>query len=361
MRRPDLRFDPRAALLAWYDRARRELPWRAQAGERSDPYRIWLSEIMLQQTTVAAAAPYFLKFLERWPDVKSLAAAPCDEVLAAWAGLGYYARARNLHACAQCIARERGGRFPEDACSLQALPGIGPYTAGAIAAIAFGKPVLALDGNGERVFARYFAIDTPFPEGKKAVRAAAVPLFEVQGRAGDFVQAVMDLGSGLCTPKSPKCGLCPLAPGCAAHATGQAETLPVKARKAQKPLRRGEAYLVRDTEGRILLERRPARGLLGGMIGLPTSEWIDSADLRMPEAPLWLRAPDFRRKEEGKISPFVLHVFTHFRLELRCVELTTKDPLPSVPKGFFWAQENHTPTAAMPSVFVKAAKALNVQ
>jgi A/G-specific adenine glycosylase len=230
-----------AALLAWYDCHRRRLPWRSEPGEAADPYRVWLSEIMLQQTTTAAAAPYFIAFVTRWPSVGALAAASLDEVLGAWAGLGYYARARHLHACARTVAGELGGRFPDSEAGLRALPGIGPYTAAAIAAIAFGRRAAAVDGNVERVIARLGAIEDPLPQAKPRIREDALKLVP-NDRPGDFAQALMDLGATICTPRRPACGLCPWAHGCQAHRRGLAETFPVK-----QPKRRGRCGTARPT------------------------------------------------------------------------------------------------------------------
>ena len=253
-----------AELLHWYDRHRRTLPWRAQSGERPDPYRVWLSEIMLQQTTVATVDPRFKTFVERWPDVATLARAKRDDLLAEWAGLGYYARARNLHACARAVMERHGGRFPETEAALLELPGIGAYTAGAIAAIAFGQPAVAVDGNVERVIARYRGIEEPLPGAKDAIRSTALALVPAE-RPGDFAQAMMDLGATICTPKRPACALCPWNGGCAALAGGLTEELPRKMPKPEKPTRRGAAFWLEDGHGRALLVRRPDRGLLGGM------------------------------------------------------------------------------------------------
>ncbi|MCA8931832.1 MAG: A/G-specific adenine glycosylase, partial [Rhodospirillaceae bacterium] len=254
----------RSALLAWYDRHCRRLPWRAEPGRRADPYHVWISEIMLQQTTVAAVADYFVRFTQHWPTVADLAAAPLDDVLTQWAGLGYYARARNLHRCAQAVAA-RGGRFPETPQELQELPGIGPYTAAAVAAIAFDHPVVPVDGNVERVTARMFAIATPLPTAKPALRAAATA-FAGNERPGDMAQALMDLGATVCTPRQPRCVLCPWQEACAARRLGIAAELPAKAAKPEKPLRRGTAYWLTDRDGAVWLRRRPERGLLGGMV-----------------------------------------------------------------------------------------------
>jgi A/G-specific adenine glycosylase len=300
-----------AALLAWYDRAARRLPWRVgpedrAAGVRPDPYRVWLSEIMLQQTTVATVGPYFARFTARWPTVAALAAAPREEVLAAWAGLGYYARARNLHACAQAVAA-RGG-FPDDEEGLRALPGVGAYTAAAVAAIAFDRPATVVDGNVERVVARLFAIETPLPDAKPALRAAAARLTP-QARPGCFAQAMMDLGATICAPRRPACALCPWSDACAARAAGIAEALPAKRAKPPKPHRLGAAFVALRADGAVLVETRPDGGLLGGMVGPPCTDWTEAGPLdpraAAPVAADWAEAGEAR------------HVFTHFTLGLR--------------------------------------------
>ncbi len=299
-----------ADLLAWYDRHRRVLPWRAPPGCRPDPYRIWLSEIMLQQTTVAAVAPYFARFTARWPDISALAAASLDEVLREWQGLGYYARARNLHACARAVVERHGGMFPEDPAALRALPGIGAYTAAAIAAIAFGHPVAAVDGNAERVLARLHAVTEPLPAAKARLAVLAAALVP-HDRPGDFAQAVMDLGATICTPQRPRCVLCPWRAYCAAAAAGIAETLPARSAKPMRPLRHGVAFWLTRPDGAILLRRRPERGLLGGMIEIPSTPWCDrpwplvEAIASAPVAAAWSPLPGV-----------VAHGFTHFRLEL---------------------------------------------
>lgn len=345
----------RKALLGWYDRQRRSLPWRAVPGQVADPYRVWLSEIMLQQTTVAAVIPYFLKFTEKWPDVQALAAAPIEEVLKEWAGLGYYARARNLHKCAGAVTELWGGRFPAEREQLRTLPGIGDYTAGAIAAIAFNRPAMALDGNADRVFARYFNIEKPFPSGKSQLRSAARPLFESplaakDGRAGDCVQAVMDLGSAVCTPKKPVCAACPLASACLGLRAGDVERLPVRRIAREKPQRFGYVYIMEDNSGRILVERRQAQGLLGGMLGLPTSEWREGA---LPPH------PDWARKAEEDITPqaHVFHVFTHFRLDLSVRRISVKeDERFSFPFNMFFDVLSEELEKEMPSVFRKVLR-----
>jgi A/G-specific adenine glycosylase len=265
-------------LLAWYDRHARTLPWRVLPddranGEITDPYRVWLSEIMLQQTTVQAVKPYFEAFTRRWPDVRALAEAHEEDVMKAWAGLGYYSRARNLKACAETVARDHGGVFPDTEAGLLALPGIGPYTAAAIAAIAFDRPAAVVDGNVERVISRLRAIETPLPAAKPEIRAATAELVP-DDRPGDFAQATMDLGASLCSPKRPACALCPWVEACAAHLAGIAETLPKKAPKQAKPTRRGMAFVVTREDGAVLLRRRPPKGLLGGMSEPPVSDVV---------------------------------------------------------------------------------------
>jgi len=300
-----------SALLAWYDRHRRRLPWRAPPGERADPYRVWLSEIMLQQTTVKAVAPYYARFLARFPSVERLARAPLDDVLRAWAGLGYYARARNLHACAQAVTARHGGRFPDSEAALADLPGIGPYTAAAIAAIAFDRPAAPVDGNVERVIARLFAVEDLMPSAKPTIRALAAELTPAR-RPGDFAQAMMDLGATLCTPKKPACALCPWREPCAARARGDAETFPRKAEKRAGRLRRGAAFVVVRADGRLLVRTRPAKGLLGGMTEVPTSDWTHDFDA----ADALAAAPRLAGARWRRVPGVVTHVFTHFPLEL---------------------------------------------
>src|SRR5579885_2301985 len=270
--RAALAATPADLLLAWYDRHRRVLPGRALPGERPDPYRVWLSEVMLQQTTVPAVMGYFARFLERRPDVEALAEAPLDEVLHAWQGLGYYARARNLHACARAVVARHGGAFPRDEAALRALPGIGDYTAAAIAAIAFDRRAAPVDGNVERVTARLFAIETPLPEAKPELRRLAASLVP-ERRAGDYAQAAMDLGATLCTPRKPRCVLCPWREECRARALGVAENLPRRRAAAARPVRRGVAFWAVREDGAVLLRRRPEAGLLGGMMEVPSTPW----------------------------------------------------------------------------------------
>ena len=296
-------------LIAWYDRHRRVLPWRALPGERADPYRVWLSEVMLQQTTVAAVKPFFLRFLARFPSVEALAEAQSEAVMQAWAGLGYYSRARNLHACARAVVERHGGRFPSAAAELRKLPGIGAYTAAAIAAIAFDEPVAAIDGNVERVIARLHRVEEPLPQAKAELEALAQALVP-HDRPGDFAQAVMDLGATICTPKRPACALCPWMVPCRARAEGLQEAYPRKLKKAQGQLRRGAAFVVLRRDDAVLLRTRPPKGLLGGMAEPPTSAWEPDYDLAraMLDAPL-----DARWK---RLAGVVRHGFTHFPLEL---------------------------------------------
>lgn len=340
-------------LLAWYDRHARALPWRVgpkqrASGVRPDPYRVWLSEVMLQQTTVTAVKPYFETFVETWPDVVALAAAPREDVMKAWAGLGYYSRARNLHACAQRVARDFEGRFPATPEELKTLPGIGDYTAAAIAAIAFDKPAAVVDGNVERVLTRLFAMETPLPGAKKDLRRLQQELTSAQ-RAGDYAQAMMDLGATICTPKRPACVLCPLTDDCVARARGEQVRFPVKPAKADRPTRYGAAFVAVRPDGAILLRKRPDKGLLGGMTEVPGTSWGGTP----PQAPLD-RAPlpaDWRAAS----SP-VVHVFTHFRLELTVFHATSAAC--EAPAGCWWATVDALPGEALPSVMKKAIEAV---
>jgi A/G-specific adenine glycosylase len=339
--------DRPALLLAWYDRHRRKLPWRAPAGERADPYRVWLSEIMLQQTTVKAVGPYFEKFVVRWPDAAALARASLDDVLRMWAGLGYYSRARNLYACAVAVARDHGGAFPDTEEGLRALPGIGPYTAAAIAAIAFDRRTMPVDGNIERVVTRLFAVEEPLPQAKPRIQQLAAMLLG-PSRAGDSAQALMDLGASICTPKKPACVLCPLGEDCSARARGDQETFPRKLAKKTGALRRGAAFVV--TRGDELLVRsRPEKGLLGGMTEVPGSDWLAAQDDKaaLKQAPALKGASRWHRK-----IGVVTHVFTHFPLEL--VVYTAKVPARTrAPEGMRWVPIATLPGEALPNVMRK--------
>jgi A/G-specific adenine glycosylase len=341
------------ALLAWYDRHRRKLPWRALSGERADPYRVWLSEIMLQQTTVKAVAPYYARFLARWDDVRALAATPLDDVLKAWAGLGYYARARNLHATARAVVERHGGKFPASEAELRALPGIGDYTAAAIAAIAYDLPATAVDGNVERVVARLYAVTTLLPAAKPEIRRLAGGLTP-QHRAGDFAQAMMDLGATVCTPKNPACALCPWNESCAAYARGEAELFPYRIPKREGALRRGAAFVARRADGTVLVRTRPTKGLLGAMTEVPTTEWHHDFD----EAKARTGAPRFgstkmqKRIAWRKVAGVVRHVFTHFPLELSvyAADVPARTPAPS---GTRWVALASLAGEALPSVMRK--------
>jgi A/G-specific adenine glycosylase len=334
-----------AALLAWYDRHRRRLPWRAENGEPSDPYRVWLSEIMLQQTTVTAVAPYYLRFLTRWPTVTDLAAERLEEVLKLWAGLGYYARARNLHACARAILERHGGRFPQTEAELLTLPGIGAYTAAAIAAIAFDRKAAPVDGNIERVVTRLFAVEQQLPAAKPTIRAFAATLTP-DARPGDFAQAMMDLGAMVCTPKKPACALCPWSEPCIARQRGDQETFPRKTPKAEGKLRRGAAFVVTRADGALLVRTRPDKGLLAKMTEVPTTTWshdFDEADA-LSDAPL--------KATWQRVAGVVNHVFTHFPLEL-AVYRTRVATSTRAPKGMRWITAQEIAGEAFPNVMRK--------
>lgn len=336
----------RTALLDWYDRHGRDLPWRH--GDR-DPYRVWLSEVMLQQTTTAHAAPYYSRFLELWPSVAELASAPEEQVMAEWAGLGYYSRARNLIKCARAVMCEHGGRFPDTEAGLLALPGLGAYTAAAVAAIALGQPANVIDGNIERVMARLYAIDTPLPAAKPQIRRAAAQwLSDV--RAGDWPQALMDLAAGVCRPKTPQCPLCPLREGCAGFASGNPEAYPVKAAKTARPRRYGIAFLIVG-EGGFVAERRADKGLLGGMLGIPHTPWRDiSWTVAEAGPPL----PGFR-----PVGTYE-HVFTHFALEQAVWkrEATAAEIVGMLRAHNDWQLVPFEEQKALPTVFRKALKFL---
>jgi A/G-specific adenine glycosylase len=319
------------ALLDWYDRERRDLPWRYPPKKKADPYRVWLSEIMLQQTTVKAVIPFFHKFVTTWPKVTDLAAVPLDDVLAAWAGLGYYSRARNLHKCARVVAAEHGGRFPRCEAELRKLPGIGPYTAAAIAAIAFGEKATPVDGNIERVIARLFAVTEALPGAKRSLKSLAETLTPAK-RAGDFAQAMMDLGATVCTPKRPSCLVCPIQQDCAGAARGIASLLPVKTEKNERPTRYGIAFLALREDGHVLLRRRPDAGLLGGMLEVPSTPWVDETKTTAADVKAALKLAPVRA-DWWPVPGTVVHVFTHFRLELTIYRAI----VPSDTELTFWA------------------------
>lgn len=346
-----MRDTPRAAeLLDWYDRHARVLPWRVgpearAAGQAPDPYRVWLSEIMLQQTTVAAVKDYFLRFTTLWPTVQALADAPDAAVMGEWAGLGYYARARNLLKCARMVTAEHGGQFPRDPDALLSLPGIGPYTAAAISAIAFDLPETVLDGNVERVMARLHDVHAPLPGSKPQLKALAGELTPPH-RAGDYAQAVMDLGATICTPKSPACGICPWRDPCRARQAGTAAVLPAKTPKKPKPTRHGIVYLGQRSDGAWLLERRPDKGLLGGMLGWPGSDWGDPDRGESPRP-----APPCPANWQP-LGAEVRHTFTHFHLILTVhVAQLPADTTPQT--GFFLPRPEFRPSD-LPTVMRKA-------
>jgi A/G-specific adenine glycosylase len=337
-----------ARLLAWYDRHARTLPWRARPGGRADPYRVWLSEIMLQQTTVVAVAPYFRDFLARWPTVHDLAAADLDSILHAWQGLGYYARARNLHKCARAVSADYAGGFPDNEEALRRLPGIGAYTAAAIAAIAFGRWATVMDGNVERVVARLFNVTTPLPPAKPELRRLAEGLTPAT-RAGDYAQAMMDLGATICLPRKPKCTLCPLADACQARRIGgDPEALPAKLPKTIRPKRHGVAFWTLRRDGAVLLRRRPENGLLGGLFEVPSTEWraapwvMDEAMAAAPARAAW-------RPLEGVVR----HGFTHFELEL---SLLVGSAHAAAEDGGVWCPVDRLSDYALPTLMKKVVR-----
>jgi A/G-specific adenine glycosylase len=341
---PQKTGDIAPALLDHYDQHARALPWRSMQGQpQPDPYRVWLSEIMLQQTTVAAVIPYFERFTARWPDVRSLAAADDAELMAAWAGLGYYARARNLLACARMVVADHDGSFPADEVDLRSLPGIGAYTAAAIAAIAFGRRAVVVDANVERVVARLFAITAPLPNARPEIRIACDHITPTQ-RSGDFAQAMMDLGATLCTPRNPGCLACPLSNHCSAHQLGIAGTLPVKPVKAAKPARTGTAYWI-ENDGKVWLVKRPGKGMLGGMRALPDDDWTARKDGNSvpPIAAEW-----------RTLNEAVNHVFTHFTLTLSIALTSSPVQQELLGDGEYWPVKS-LDSAGLPTLFSKAA------
>jgi A/G-specific adenine glycosylase len=334
-----------AELLAWYDRHRRRLPWRALPGETPDPYRVWLSEIMLQQTTVMAVKPYFEAFTRRFPTVEALAAAPVEEVMRLWAGLGYYSRARNLHTCAQAVTERFGGRFPADEATLLTLPGIGAYTAAAVSAIAFDRRAVVVDGNVERVVTRLHALDEPLPAAKPAIRRLADALTP-DTRPGDFAQAMMDLGATICTPRRPSCALCPFRGACAAQRAGTQETYPRKMPKSVNATRYGAAFVAVRADGALLVRTRPPKGLLGGMTEVPGTDWtadesLAASPVAAPLAAAWRRCPIPAR-----------HGFTHFPLEVTVWRADVPTGTPA-PDGMRWIAADEIADEAFPTVFRK--------
>ena len=338
-----------ARLLAWYDTNGRDLPWRVRPRSGAvDPYRVWLSEIMLQQTTVGTVGPYYERFLARWPDVAALAAAPLDDVLHAWAGLGYYARARNLHKCACIVAAEHGGVFPDTEAALRALPGVGAYTAAAIAAIAFDRPATVVDGNVERVMARLYAVKAPLPAAKRVLTAHAEALSPAE-RPGDYAQGLMDLGATVCTPKKPACGRCPWHDACDARAQGRPEQFPRKSPKAARPLRHGVVFWLARRDGAVLLRRRPEAGLLGGMIEVPGSEWR-STGWSESEALAAAPCPAAWQRLAGTVS----HGFTHFELSLAVYAAQVDGR--RAPRSGLWTRPEDFGERALPTLTSKVIR-----
>lgn len=303
------------SLLGWYDRHQRQLPWRATSTQQPNPYHVLLSEVMLQQTTVATVIDYFNRFITRWPSLSDLATAGRDELYHQWQGLGYYSRARNLHACITTITKSHAGQIPKTPEQLIQLPGIGPYTAASIAAIAYDYPVVPVDGNVTRVLARLLAIATPLPKLKNEVFKLAGHL--TPERAGDFAQSLMDLGATICKPTTPLCAQCPLNHTCQSFRENQQHIIPVKAPKIQKPTCYTYAFWCQDQNGLVCLSRRPETGLLANMVGLPTCDWVETPDLLPPINPQWIQIP-------GTIK----HTFTHFHLKVDCfITQTTEYPI----------------------------------
>lgn len=334
-------------LLDWFDRHQRVMPWRAVKGKRPNPYHVWLSEIMLQQTTVVTVGPYFLKFIGKWPTVQDLAAAKLDDVLAAWAGLGYYARARNLHKCAVAVAEKCGGKFPRDVDGLLELPGIGPYTAAAVSSIAFDQPAVAVDGNVERVVSRFFAIEEPLPLSKPAIRAGAAKLAAGNDRPGDFTQAFMELGATVCTPRKPKCTLCPWLDDCAGRKAGIQEELPRKLPKSVKPVRYGKVYWINNSKGEFLIHKRTGQGLYEGMYQLPTTDWVTDkkAAASLP--------PPVKITRLQQLGAEVRHSFTHFDLVLDIWVGDTKNAALVQP---VWITAKKLDDYALPTLMKKAIR-----
>jgi len=348
---PSPEGDVARLLMDWYGRERRDLPWREAPGRLADPYRVWLSEVMLQQTTVKAVIPFYQRFVGRWPGVADLAAADREEVLAAWAGLGYYSRANNLHRCAERVVADFAGEFPSSEKALRSLPGIGPYTAAAIAAIAFGEPATPVDGNIERMVSRLFAVETALPEAKRELRELAASLTPDE-RPGDYAQAAMDLGATVCTPSRPSCMICPLKQHCKGYDKGLAGVLPYRAPKSERPVRRGVAFLALREDGLVLLRKRPERGLLASMLEVPSTEWCEG----------WIGADEALRTvpvsaDWWPVPGTVVHTFTHFRLELlvyrAVVAVNSPLTLWAEQKRCRWVPRGDLEKQALPSVMRK--------
>jgi A/G-specific adenine glycosylase len=334
----------RKKILSWYGKHQRALPWRATKGQSSNSYYVWLSEIMLQQTTVVTVGPYFQKFITKWPTIHALARAEQDEVMHEWAGLGYYARARNLHKCAQTVSRELDGVFPQDQKDLEKLSGIGNYTSAAIRAIAFGKPANVVDGNIERVMARIYAVTAPMPDSKSTLKEHAAGLSEGRkDRPGDYAQALMDLGAAICTPKSPKCSLCPVSTLCLAREQGIAETLPARRAKKAKPQKYGQVYWISNSNGDILFERRSEKEMLGGMLGLPTSPWTLRKQIRASKG-----------FKTAKCS--IRHSFTHFDLELYIYTGSHEKGMVLPENNPIWVRSSELSDLGLPTLFSKVLK-----
>ena len=336
-------------LLHWYDTHQRVLPWRSVPGHAPNPYQIWLSEIMLQQTTVATVKDYFARFVQRWPTIECLAQATLDDIFHVWQGLGYYSRARHLHTCAQILARDYKGFIPSDEETLLTLPGIGPYTAAAIAAIAYNQPTIPVDGNIVRVFSRLLCLTTPLPSLKKEIYCLVRKMIPPR-RSGDFAQALMDLGATICRPRNPRCEICPLQTICKGYNQGMAQNLPIPAPKENKPRRYGIAFWVENNNQEILLEKRPTKGLLAGLIGLPTTQWRDKPwDLNGEE--VFPYAPKGVETWEP-LSKRVSHTFTHFNLELKILKGRCARPISGI-----WSSLENLESHALPTVMKKVIQA----
>lgn len=335
----------RKKTLDWYDQNGRELPWRYKNGATPNPYHVWLSEIMCQQTTVQAVIPYYTKFLSTWPTIQDLANAENDDVMAAWAGLGYYARARNLHKCAKLVTDELNGQFPTNQKSLKELPGIGDYTSAAIASIAFNEPATVMDGNIERIMARFFLLEAPLPKSKSIFKEYTARFFDgFNERTGDFAQALMDIGSSICTPKNPKCPICPLKSKCIANKQSVQEKLPVKIKAKNRPQKHGEVYWVMNDKGEVLFHKRPEKGLLAGMIGLPTSSWeVQGVGVIRPEILSDTKIIDSNQS--------VNHVFTHFDLTLSLKMVVESSDI-KLSNEYVWHEMNEMQDK-LPTVFRK--------